>query len=166
MMRYCVQVTGPERHRWFTRTLLAASLSWSIAIPAAPALAPSSAVGAAMAAVTYGIGFLICHQRPERSFHLAGGQLPVCARCTGLYVGGACGVVAWLAWWRRRDGALLAPTSALRALTLASIPTIATVITAAFGWWDPSNIGRAVTALPLGIAAGAVLTAVASNDLS
>ena len=33
----------------------------------------------------YQLGSLICHQRPERSFHLAGVQMPVCARCFGLY---------------------------------------------------------------------------------
>jgi uncharacterized membrane protein len=29
----------------------------------------------------------VCHQASERSFHLAGFQLAVCARCTGLYLG-------------------------------------------------------------------------------
>jgi len=29
----------------------------------------------------------VCHQAPDRSFHLAGFQLAVCARCTGLYLG-------------------------------------------------------------------------------
>ena len=28
----------------------------------------------------------LCHQIPERSFHLAGEQFAVCSRCTGLYV--------------------------------------------------------------------------------
>ena len=28
-----------------------------------------------------------CHQRPERSFYFKGKQFPVCARCTGVFVG-------------------------------------------------------------------------------
>ena len=43
------------------------------------------------AAVMYAAGSFICHQIPERSFHLDGIQLPVCARCFGLYGGGALG---------------------------------------------------------------------------
>lgn len=27
----------------------------------------------------------ICHQKPERSLYIAGVQLPLCARCTGIY---------------------------------------------------------------------------------
>ena len=28
-----------------------------------------------------------CHQKPERSFFIKGYQLPVCARCTGVFIG-------------------------------------------------------------------------------
>ena len=37
----------------------------------------------------------ICHQIPERSFHLFGEPLAVCHRCTGLYLGFTLGVAAW-----------------------------------------------------------------------
>lgn len=35
----------------------------------------------------------VCHQTPERSFYIAAYPLAVCARCTGLYLGFAAGVV-------------------------------------------------------------------------
>ena len=31
--------------------------------------------------------FVICHKKPERSFFWKGKQFPVCARCTGIYLG-------------------------------------------------------------------------------
>ncbi len=48
-------------------------------------------------ALIFAAGGLICHQRPERSFFLDGQQFPVCARCTGLYLSGALGILGWLA---------------------------------------------------------------------
>ncbi|MYF31150.1 MAG: DUF2085 domain-containing protein [Gammaproteobacteria bacterium] len=37
----------------------------------------------------------ICHQIPERSFHLFGEPLAACHRCTGLYAGFTFGVLVW-----------------------------------------------------------------------
>ena len=37
--------------------------------------------------------FLGCHQMPERSFFINGYQFPVCARCTGVYIGALFAVV-------------------------------------------------------------------------
>ena len=31
-----------------------------------------------------------CHQKPERSFFLYGYQFPLCARCTGVFIGYVC----------------------------------------------------------------------------
>lgn len=42
------------------------------------------------------IGYAVCHRIPERSFFLAGHQLPVCARDTGMFIGALTGA-AWLA---------------------------------------------------------------------
>ncbi len=36
----------------------------------------------------------LCHQLPERSFHLAGHPFAVCSRCTGLYAGFALATLA------------------------------------------------------------------------
>ena len=37
----------------------------------------------------------VCHQLPERTFHLFGEPLAVCHRCTGLYLGFTLGVAIW-----------------------------------------------------------------------
>ncbi len=34
-----------------------------------------------------------CHQRPERSFFLFDYQFPVCARCTGVFIGNIMGII-------------------------------------------------------------------------
>jgi len=114
-----------------------------------------------VAAFIYAAGSIVCHQLPERSFHIAGVQLPVCARCTGLYAGGLIGLIIWLARARQP----LSHAAARRALVLASIPTLASVLSAVAGWWDPGNALRAALALPLGVTVGAVVTAVAVRDL-
>lgn len=36
----------------------------------------------------------ICHRIPERSFFIRGHQFPVCARCTGFYIG----LITYLVW--------------------------------------------------------------------
>jgi uncharacterized membrane protein len=59
-----------------------------------PALAGGDYVGAA-----------ICHRITDRSFAINGRQLPLCARCTGMYLGVALafGVLLLAGRWRRTD---------------------------------------------------------------
>ena len=35
----------------------------------------------------------MCHQLPERSFHIKGWQFPLCARCTGILFGYIVGII-------------------------------------------------------------------------
>jgi|SRR6478752_4775868 uncharacterized membrane protein len=118
-------------------------------------------------AFVYAVGSVICHQRPDRSFFWDGQQLPVCARCTGLYLSGA---VAFALWWGfrfLRSTPLIAwtPATALRAITLAAIPTAVSWTSGVLGAWDGSNLTRALLAVPLGAVAGSVVAAVSSRDL-
>ena len=112
----------------------------------------------------YLVGSLICHQRPERSFHLAGAQLPVCARCTGLYLGAALGLVAWVAMAQRRSSTW-PRASAITTLAVSGAPTAFTVATAWLGLLDPPNIWRAALAIPLGVVAGRVVGAMTTDHL-
>ena len=70
---------------------MAAALGWAAALPLAAwmTVRPGTSPVYAFALAVYAVGGLICHQLPERSFHLWSAQMPVCARCTGIYIGGA-----------------------------------------------------------------------------
>ena len=102
------------------------ALLWLAAIVAAPLLPPL------VSAVVYAAGSLVCHQIPERSFHLGGSQLAVCARCVGIYAGAAGGAVAALAL-RLPIHALTRTVRWIRPiLAVAVLPTVVTVVLDAF----------------------------------
>src|SRR4029453_18159539 len=73
--------------RWLAPGVAVLAVAWLLLIVAAPVF------WIPVAGVMYAAGSFICHQLPERSFHVQGAQLPVCARCLGLYCGGAFGSV-------------------------------------------------------------------------
>lgn len=41
-------------------------------------------------------GRIGCHQKPERSLYLKGYQMPVCARCTGVFIGYMISAISFL----------------------------------------------------------------------
>jgi uncharacterized membrane protein len=123
--------------------LTAGAVIWVALLLAAP-LAPA-------AAFAYEIAARVCHQRPERSFHLAGVALPVCARCFGLYASGAAGA---LIGWGSRTAMSPTPPAARILLSTAALPTLITFALEWLGLVSFSNVARAIAALPLGAAAG------------
>lgn len=146
-----------------------AACAWALLVVSAPRLAISGGQdGAAMhlSAVTYLTGSLLCHQQPSRSFHLAGAQLPVCARCTGLYLAGAWGalavLVSVLSGWSEPVSALARRFSWRAVLLVALIPMAASVGLEWVGAWAASNTARALSAVPAGWAVGAMVTELSS----
>lgn len=143
--------------RLFARLLLVASVAWLAAVIAAPfAIQSSVSPVRDAAAVVYAAAGFICHQRPERSYWLAGAQLPVCARCTGLYVSAAIGApIAYV------FAAAMSSARARLAAVAAGLPTLVTWSMEAGGLAHPSNTVRALAALPLGFAVAWLLIATA-----
>jgi uncharacterized membrane protein len=75
--------------RWNAWSL--AALALTALVLAVPYLSNHSFVVLAFALQR---GFaLVCHQRPERCFWILGAPVAVCARCLGIYVGAAIGLV-------------------------------------------------------------------------
>jgi uncharacterized membrane protein len=150
LVREPIPVTGTRRAP-LGIAMTAAAVGWVVLILTTPvALAHGRLPWATLP--VYEIGGLVCHQRPERSFHLAGVQLPVCARCFGLYAAGAAGLV--LASIRR---ARISAASTRAALALAAVPIASTVALEWTGAIATSNLVRFLTGLPLGFVAGAVV---------
>jgi uncharacterized membrane protein len=128
------------------RAFLIAAPVWVAAMPLATYAATrehAPAIANAFALAIYGIGSLVCHQKPERSFHLWGAQLPVCARCAGIYLGAAAALI-------RRRAKASRVVNDREILALAALPTVATLL---FEWttgMTPSNTIRFVSGLPIG----------------
>ena len=130
------------------------SVAWVALLIAAPLLP------AAPAGITYALSSLICHQLSDRSFHLGMAQLPVCARCLGIYAGFACGATLS----RLVQGS--DPTTTRHwgltprgVVIVGAIPTIVTVLAEWAGLWQTSNAARALAGAPLGIAVALVVHA-------
>jgi uncharacterized membrane protein len=126
--------------------LSTAAILWVAILLTSPLVSPARSPVAG--GRVFGIGGLVCHQRPDRSFHVRGTQLPVCARCLGLYLSGAVG--ALLGWFGRPG----VPRRTRTALFAVAAPTALTVLLEWTGVAAPSNFIRAVAALPLGGLAG------------
>jgi uncharacterized membrane protein len=131
------------------------SAVWLLFILTAPML-PTT-----LSASVYAVGSLVCHQLPERSFHIGALQLPVCARCVGIYTGAAIGALAAAAQLAFNAHHMWPAGSFQRArwmLVVGALPTAVTVALEGAGLWPTTNIVRAVAGFPLGLVAGLVVT--------
>lgn len=59
------------------------------------------------------VGYAVCHRIPSRSFFIAGRQLPLCARCTGTFIGALVGLLGQGVVLRRRRAAAFPPFSVI-----------------------------------------------------
>ena len=132
--------------------LVAAPVAWVGALFLAGLVASRPAVGVAAyaaSAAIYEIGGLLCHQLPERSFYFQGAQLPVCARCMGLYVGAA--IAALLAAGMRVSTQRSIWSRARGLLLVAAVPTAVTLMYEWFSGQMPGHWIRAAAGFPLGV---------------
>jgi uncharacterized membrane protein len=143
-----------------TKVLLLASILWPTTLGAA-AWTSIRGEPAPWTGIVYLAASRVCHQRPDRSFHTAGVQWPVCGRCSGLYLAAPLGALAAAATAKRR-------ARSASALVLVGAAAVPTVVTIALEWLHVapiSNLARALAALPLGAAIAFVLIRTAGRPL-
>ena len=103
------------------------------------------------------LGFGVCHQLLSHSFIIGGHALPVCARCTGIYLGAVVGM-GLLFWLRPRTQGL--PSSAMMAVLVFMFMTMAAdglnstfqALPGGQGLWETTNTLRVITGTLAGTA--------------
>jgi uncharacterized membrane protein len=127
--------------------LLAFAALWLTMIVAAPYLLTNSR--ALPALWLYQCFSSICHQIPERSFHVSGFPLAVCSRCTGLYFGAFFGMLLYPLLRRINNH----EWPHRRFLVLALLPTVIDLGGNALGLFTNTFASRTITALLAGMVA-------------
>lgn len=109
--------------------------------------------------VAHWFGSAVCDQLVAHSYVFAGVVLPLCARCTGMYLGAL--VTLGFHWWRRPRAAGLPRPWILLALVLFflawagdGVNSFLSVIPAAPHLYPPSNLLRLITGTLMGMTVG------------
>lgn len=109
------------------------------------------------------MGYAVCHRLTERTFMINGRQLPLCARCTGMYLGAALSLLTlWLAGRSRHT--FLPPLPILLILLgfigimgLDGLNSYSHFFPNAPHLYQPRNWLRLLTGTGTGLAMGAIL---------
>lgn len=153
---------GSRRRRWYIAafalaTLLVVALAW---------LRPSFILEGCNL-----VGYAVCHQIPERSFHLDGLPLPLCARCTGTFLGALLGFT--MIFIRRRTRGANVPRFSILALlalffvlwTVDGLNSYLTLLGDLPHLYEPHNVLRLTTGMLLGIAMSNLIYPVTSMTI-
>lgn len=139
-----------QRRRTLDSLLLAGGLGVALAVLL---LAPGDALDKADH-----IGYAVCHQIPVRSYFFGDHQLPLCARCSGQYLGALAGLALLLLLGRSRAGAL-PPTGIVAALlgflaiwALDGLNSYLTLFPGLPHLYQPHNLLRVTTGAMQGVA--------------
>ena len=117
------------------------------------------------------VGYSVCHRITERSFTIAGRQLPLCARCTGMYLGVSL-TFAVLALAGRRRWAYLPPLRVvlvllgfIALLAIDGINSYSHFFANLPHLYEPRNWLRLLTGIGAGLTMGIILFPALSQTL-
>lgn len=97
----------------------------------------------------------LCHSLPDRTIYFRNRPLPLCARCTGTFLG-----VFTLPIFH-----LEIITPSLIVILLLSLPAILDGITQLIGWRESNNQLRLITGFLLGMSAACLIVFIVKNAL-
>lgn len=108
------------------------------------------------------VGYAVCHRIDLRSFHIGDTQLPLCARCSGMYLGAMLGLIFQMIIGRRRIGMpswqILVLTSVFVLLFIVDgMNSFFSLISERPGLYQPNNSLRLFTGTGMGLAISVVL---------
>jgi len=107
------------------------------------------------------LGYAVCHRIEERSFMIGGRPLPLCARCTGIFLGALFGMLYQLPQGRRAQFPSLRFSLVLGLFVLVfavdGVNSFLKFIPGFPGLYEPSNPLRLFTGLGVGVTVAVVL---------
>jgi len=90
------------------------------------------------------MGFSVCHQLPSRSLSIGDVILPICSRCSGIYIGFLITAIILFVMFRRKENDL-PPLYILIILVLFFLSTIVDGAASNFGFYNTNNNLRFLT---------------------
>jgi len=136
---------------WVWLVGCAVTLFWVMLILTPPIAKANGYTG--ISSPLYSFFSLMCHQMPDRSYHIDGEKFGVCSRCFGVYFGLLLGFLIY-PLWRRIDET--EPISRVW-LFAALVPIGIDWSLGVFGIWANTFTSRTITGLILGIACATFL---------
>ncbi len=115
------------------------------------------------------VGYAVCHRIPLRSFALGDRAMPLCARCSGMYLGALAGFLYHLRFPRRAGMPPRRILAVLGLFVLAfgidGVNSYLHFFPGAFSLYEPHNWLRLLTGTGIGLGIAAVLVPVVNQSL-
>lgn len=127
---------------------------------------PAGVMGKAIA-----VGYAICHRITVRSFLIDGAPMPLCARCTGIYLGVMTGLIIAAARGRLRAGRLpplhvvVILVGFVGLLGIDGLNSYGHLFPGFAGIYEPHNILRLITGLLCGVAISHLILPVLNSSV-
>ena len=108
------------------------------------------------------IGYAVCHRIDLRSFHIGNVQLPLCARCSGMYLGAMLGLLYQSVIGRRRVGVpswqiIVSVSVFVLLFAIDGLNSFFSLFSGGQGLYQPNNIFRLLTGTGMGLAIAVAL---------